>query len=74
MNKIELKITDDNGDVQYYIISDLLLSDEEIEEYAKSVYGEQEDIWKRITNSFIIGAKWARDVLKKRQYNSPHRK
>lgn len=65
--KIELKITDDAGNVQQYAVSDPLLSDKEIEEYAKGVYGEDGEIWKRITNSFIIGAKWARDVLKARQ-------
>ena len=61
--KIEFKITDDDGNVQQYIISDSLLSDKEIEEYAKGVYGNDGEIWQRITNSFILGAKWARDVL-----------
>lgn len=69
--KIEVKITDEDGNVQQYVVSGSLLSDEEIEEYAKGVYGEEGEIWKRITNSFIIGAKWARDVLKARQRNAP---
>ena len=67
--KIEVKITDTDGNVHQYVVSGLLLSDEEIEEYAKGVYGEESEIWKRITNSFIVGAKWARDVLKSRQLN-----
>jgi hypothetical protein len=67
--KIEVKITDEAGNVQQYVVSGSLLSDEEIEEYAKSVYGEKVEHWKRITNSFIVGAKWARDVLKTRQRN-----
>lgn len=69
--KIEVKITDDAGDVKQYVVSGSMLSDEEIEEYAKGVYGEEEEeLWKRITNSFIVGAKWARDVLNARQRNS----
>ena len=65
--KIEVKITDEAGNVQQYVVSGSLLSDEEIEEYAKGVYGEEGEILERITNSFIVGAKWARDVLKSRQ-------
>lgn len=65
--KIEVKITDEAGNVQQYVVSGSLLSDKEIEEYAKGVYGGEGEIWQRITNSFIIGAKWARDVLKARQ-------
>ena len=65
--KIEVKITDESGSIKQYTVGGSSLSDEEIEEYAKGVYGEEGDIWKRITNSFIIGAKWARDVLNARQ-------
>lgn len=65
--KIEVKITDEAGNVQQYVVCGSLLSDEEIEEYAKGVYEEEGEICKRITNSFILGAKWSRDVLKSRQ-------
>ena len=65
--KIEVKITDESGNINQYVIGGYSLADEEIEEYAKGVYGEEGEIWKRITNSFIIGAKWARDVLNARQ-------
>ena len=43
--KIEVKITDEAGNVQQYVVSGSLLSDEEIEEYAKGVYGEEGEIW-----------------------------
>lgn len=65
--KIEVKITDESGNINQYVIGGCSLSDKEIEEYAKGVYGEEGELWKRITNSFIIGAKWARDVLNARQ-------
>ena len=65
--KIEVKITDESGNINQYVIGGSSLSDEEIEEYAQGVYQQEGELWKRITNSFIIGAKWARDVLNARQ-------
>ena len=68
--KIEVKITDESGNIKQYTVGGSSLSDEEIEKYAQGADGEEGDIWKRITNSFIIGAKWARDVLNARQSGS----
>lgn len=65
--KIELRITDESGNINQYVIGGSSLSDQEIEEYAKGVYGEEGELWKRFTNGFIIGAKWARDVLNARK-------
>ena len=39
--KIELKITDESGNIKQYTVGGSSLSDEEIEEYAKGVYGEE---------------------------------
>ena len=61
--KIELRITDNDGNVTEQSLIYVKLTDEEIEQYAASGYGEDGELWKRITNSFIVGAKWARDVL-----------
>ena len=71
MHKIEVKFTDEDGNIHHYFFSDDLLTDEEIEEYAKGVYGQDDEIWKRITNGFILGAKWGRDVLRARQQQLP---
>jgi hypothetical protein len=54
--KTEIIITDDNP-----------LTDQEIEESAKYVYCSNDEEWIRITNSFIVGAKWARDNIRARQ-------
>ena len=64
---IEVKITDADGKIERHVVIGTSISDDEIEEYANAVYSQEDEIWKRITNSFIIGAKWARDVLKARQ-------
>jgi hypothetical protein len=38
--KIEVKITDETGNIQQYVVSNSSLSNKEIEEYAQSIYGD----------------------------------
>ena len=42
--KIEVKITDEAGNINQYVIGGCSLSDEEIDEYAKGVYGEEGEL------------------------------
>ena len=63
--KIEVKITDDAGNVQQYVVSGSLPTDEEIENVAKgydnSMSSMAESIW--MPEGFKEGAKWMRKKL-----------
>jgi len=75
MNKknktMKIEITDDNNGTKHVItVGPFLLTDEEIKEYSLTVYGENEHEhrkWKQLTSSFMLGAKWARDIMVSRQ-------
>lgn len=64
--EIQLKITDSTGKVESFVIGNELISDKEIEEFAKTMYCEDGNSIK-LKNSFSVGAKWARDIIKSRQ-------
>jgi hypothetical protein len=56
--KIEVKITDEAGNVQQYVVSGSLPTDEEISKQAKKYDVEDmNDAINRI-GGFIVGAKW----------------
>lgn len=63
--KIEIIITDDAGNVQQYVVSGSLPTDEEIEKVAKgydnSMSSMAECIW--MPKGFKEGAKWMRKKL-----------
>lgn len=63
--KIEITITDDAGNVQQYVVSGSLPTDEEIEKVAKgydnSMSSMAESIW--MPEGFKEGAKWMRKKL-----------
>lgn len=69
---MKIEITDENNGTKHVItVGPSLLTDEEIKEYSLNVYDEMEGHehmkWKQLTNSFMLGAKWARDIMASRQ-------
>lgn len=63
--KIEVKITDDAGNVKQYVVSGSLPTDDDIEKVAKcydnSMSSMAESIW--MPKGFKEGAKWMREKL-----------
>lgn len=63
--KIEVKITDDAGNVQQYVVSGSLPTNEDIEkvakEYDNAMSSMAESVW--MPEGFKEGAKWMRKKL-----------
>lgn len=61
--KIEVKITDEAGNVQQYVVSGSLPTDEEISKQARKY--DVEDLNDAISRigGFVVGAKWMRDLI-----------
>lgn len=60
---IQIKITDKNGNIQQYNFKEEILTDAEIEKFAKDTFSEPNHISDRLINCCIIGATWARNKM-----------
>ena len=62
--KVEIKITDEAGNVQQYVVSGSLPTDEDISKKAQEArVNDINDSINRV-GGFIVGATWMRDLLK----------
>ena len=62
--KIEVKITDDAGNVQQYVVSGSLPTDEDISKKAQEARVDDINDSINRVGGFIVGATWMRDLLK----------
>jgi hypothetical protein len=79
---MKIEITNDNTK-HVITVGPSLLTDEEIKEYSLNVYDEMQFTdehkddahrkWKKLTNSFMLGAKWARDTVVSRQLRTENK-
>lgn len=62
--KIQVKITDEAGNVQQYVVSGSLPTDEDISKKAQEARVDDINDSINRVGGFIVGATWMRDLLK----------